>query len=103
MTLISFGHLWIWLILILVVAGIVTIVRRSGRRQSRSMMAGRRECPACKEWMRRDASVCPHCRTATEPWTFHDGRWWVIRPDATYYLDERSQTWQRFEPPSPAV
>jgi predicted amidophosphoribosyltransferase len=95
---IGVGHLWTWLVLILVVAGIVAIVRRSGRRRSRSITADKRECPTCKEWMRRDASVCPHCRMASEPWTFHDGRWWVIRPDATYYLDERSQTWRRFEP-----
>jgi hypothetical protein len=100
---IAVGHLWIWLLLILFVAGIVAIVRWSGRRQSRSMTAGRRECPACKEWMRRDASVCPHCRTASEPWTFHGGRWWVTRPDAPYYLDEGSQTWRRSDPPPPAV
>jgi hypothetical protein len=100
---IGVGHLWIWLVLILVVAGIVAIVRRSGRRHVRSMTADRRECPACKEWMRRDASVCPHCHTASEPWTLHAGRWWVVRADATYYLDEASQTWQRFEPSPPAV
>lgn len=35
-----------------------------------------RECPHCKEKMRRDASVCPHCRTASEPWLFDQGRWW---------------------------
>jgi hypothetical protein len=65
------------------------------------MVADRRECPAGKEWMRRDASICPHCRTASEPWTFHDGRWWVVRTDATYYLHDHSQTWRRFEQPSP--
>ena len=23
----------------------------------------RKRCPACHEWMRQEASVCPHCRT----------------------------------------
>ena len=31
-----------------------------------------RECPFCKEDMRRDASVCPHCRNNSEPWVFKD-------------------------------
>jgi hypothetical protein len=64
-----------------------------------------RECPQCKEQMRRDASLCPHCRSASEPWTYHEGRWWVTRPSGSYYLDAHSQQWARFEPhptaPSP--
>src|SRR4051812_48513801 len=27
-----------------------------------------RECPHCKELMRRDASVCPHCQQPSTPW-----------------------------------
>lgn len=36
-----------------------------------------RACPFCKEQMRRDAHVCPHCRHESAAWTFHDGVWWV--------------------------
>jgi hypothetical protein len=35
-----------------------------------------RECPFCMEPMRRDASVCPHCRHPSDPWRLHDGHWW---------------------------
>ena len=31
-----------------------------------------RECPHCKEAMRRDARVCPHCRMEREPWPFEE-------------------------------
>jgi hypothetical protein len=58
----------------------------------------KRECSACKRWMARDTSVCPNCSAPNEPWTFRDGRWWVVRADASYYLDEPSQTWVRFDP-----
>lgn len=60
-----------------------------------------RECPSCKEQMRRDASVCPHCRTESEPWILHEGRWWVTRANATYYLDPQSQQWVRYETTQP--
>jgi hypothetical protein len=32
-----------------------------------------RECPYCKEPMRRDASVCPHCRRGSPAWEYRDG------------------------------
>jgi len=32
-----------------------------------------RECPFCKEPMRRDASVCPHCRNQSDPMPLNDG------------------------------
>jgi hypothetical protein len=35
-----------------------------------------RECPFCKEAMRRSAEVCPHCRNPSPAWHYHDGRWW---------------------------
>ena len=56
-----------------------------------------RECPFCKEAMRRDASVCPHCRLESEPWTYKDGYWWVRRDDGFHYLDERTRSWVRHE------
>ena len=36
-----------------------------------------RECPFCKELMRRDASVCPHCRRESPAWKHHGGRCWT--------------------------
>ena len=41
--------------------------------------ATHRECPHCKEPMRRDASVCPHCQRDSEAWTLNDNAWWVKR------------------------
>jgi hypothetical protein len=60
-----------------------------------------RECPHCKETMRRDASVCPHCQRESKPWTFHDGRWWHTGADGVpYWLDEPALEWKRFEAPA---
>ena len=56
-----------------------------------------RECPSCKELMRRDASVCPHCRRESEPWRYEGGYWWVHRDNGFHYLDERTGTWVRHE------
>lgn len=64
-----------------------------------------RECPHCKEQMRRDATVCPHCRMQTEAWTLKDGFWW--RADAEgqiLRLDENTDTWALWIPtPEPVV
>jgi hypothetical protein len=62
-----------------------------------------RECPHCKERMRRDASVCPHCQRDSDPWTFHDGFWWVKRDSGDYYYDETKNEWIRFEPSAQQV
>jgi hypothetical protein len=48
-----------------------------------------RECPHCKEPMRRDAELCPHCRHPSKPWRFHEGRWW--------YRDSEEEPWQWFD------
>lgn len=43
--------------------------------------------------MRRDASVCPHCRHESQAWSHHEGNWWV-RVDGTWHrLDEEANTW----------
>ena len=55
-----------------------------------------RECPSCKSPMRRDASVCPHCQRESEPWTLHEGRWWVKRDSGDYYYDETKKEWVLF-------
>lgn len=84
-------------LVVLAIAVFVAVrISRGERRPSHTI--AERECHACKKWMRRDASACPHCGTPTEPWVFHDGRWWVVREGASYYLDEKSQSWVRFEP-----
>ncbi|MEA2435188.1 MAG: hypothetical protein QOG54_2645 [Actinomycetota bacterium] len=58
-----------------------------------------RDCPFCKEQMRRDASVCPHCRHASPAWTFHEGRWWFKGTDGSaYWLDETQGQWVRWGP-----
>lgn len=99
------GHVMLLVILLLLAGFVIAIAyaiiassRRSVATGPSAMTAERRECPACKEWMRRDASICPHCHTPSQPWTLHDGRWWVVNPDASYYLDEPSRTWLRYEP-----
>ncbi len=60
-----------------------------------------KQCLRCRETMQAAASICPHCRSETEAWTFHEGRWWVSRPDGVRYLD--GQTWRMFNPPPPAT
>jgi hypothetical protein len=58
-----------------------------------------RECPHCKEQMRRDAAVCPHCRMESPPWHLHDGVWWVQSKDGTWhYLDEATGEWKLSAP-----
>ena len=55
---------------------------------------GRRECPHCKEPIRRDASVCPHCQRESEAWRFHAGFWWSKNDfGAWMYLNEATATW----------
>ena len=53
-----------------------------------------RECPHCKEQMRRDASVCPHCQRDSQPWTQNGGYWWRPADDGSWlYLDELTGDW----------
>jgi hypothetical protein len=60
-----------------------------------------RECPWCKEAMKRDASVCPHCQRESTAWTFHDGRWWTTDAQGEWvFLNELSRDWVK-PPPAP--
>ena len=56
-----------------------------------------RECPHCKEPMRRDATVCPHCRSESLAWTLHEGRWWYrTSPNTDWqWFDESTGEWMR--------
>ena len=58
-----------------------------------------RECPFCKEDMRRDASVCPHCRRPSPAWTLHEGHWWTDVDGVWYRLDELTNSWVQNDDP----
>jgi hypothetical protein len=55
-----------------------------------------RECPHCKEPMRRDASVCPHCRRESTAWEYREERWWAPSGDGgdDVWYDESAGRWQ---------
>ena len=57
-----------------------------------------RDCPFCKEQMRRDASVCPHCRHESAAWKQHNGLWWVQVDGTWYWLDELANKWRKSAP-----
>jgi uncharacterized membrane protein YeaQ/YmgE (transglycosylase-associated protein family) len=58
-----------------------------------------RECPSCKESMRRDASVCPHCRSTSTPWQWDGRRWWHEGASGRYWLDEARAEWVKEDSP----
>ena len=64
-----------------------------------------RECPHCKEPMRRDASVCPHCRERSIPWRFHEGLWWyrASEQEPWRWLDVTNAAWVQLEQPTQLV
>jgi len=53
-----------------------------------------RECPHCKEQMRRDASVCPHCQRDSEPWRKEGDRWWQLQEGTWRHWDEGAHQWR---------
>lgn len=53
----------------------------SGGAGSTGLRPDMRECPHCREPMRRDASVCPHCQRDSEPWFFEADMWWTEDED----------------------
>ena len=61
-----------------------------------------RECPHCREPMRRDASVCPHCRRESAPMEYRGGRWWSQVENRWFYLDERANQWVAADEPPPS-
>lgn len=60
-----------------------------------------RECPFCKEAMRRDAFVCPHCRRESKSWNYYEGRWWTTNEakDDVWY-DEVAHVWRGKDEPA---
>ena len=62
--------------------------------QPPSPIRATRECPHCKEAMRRDASVCPHCRRDSQAWVFHSGTWWWQSEEGGWFwLKEPGGEW----------
>jgi len=72
------------------------VIRQYEEKRSEPLAARtHRECPHCKEPMRRDASVCPHCQRDSQPWTLNEGFWWKPADDGSWlYLDEQSGEWK---------
>ena len=61
-----------------------------------------RECPACRELIRRDADACPRCTADVTPWRLHDGFWWKRDGDEWLWLDESTKRWGRAAQEDPA-
>src|SRR2546423_9325389 len=54
-----------------------------------------RECPFCKEAMRRDATVSPPCRRESPAWEYREGRWWTASDEGQdVWYDEVGGKWQ---------
>jgi hypothetical protein len=80
--------------LLLGLIGLIVVAVATPGGGVKAKAAASRECPHCKELMRRDASVCPHCQRDSAPWVFHEGRWWFRDAQGdNYYLDERTSQW----------
>jgi hypothetical protein len=63
-----------------------------------------RECPSCKEPMRRDASVCPHCRRESPAWEYRDGKWWTSDASGDdVWFEDPAGLWREagYAPPPP--
>ena len=73
---------------------IVAVQKDGSQRGAVGQISMMRECPSCKEWMRRDASVCPHCRRDSVAWTWHEGTWWFKNPAGEWFYLENNQ-WVR--------
>jgi RNA polymerase subunit RPABC4/transcription elongation factor Spt4 len=52
-----------------------------------------RECPNCKEQMRRDATVCPHCRKETKAWVLDGNTWWSESTRGWHWYDVANNQW----------
>jgi RNA polymerase subunit RPABC4/transcription elongation factor Spt4 len=85
---------WAWGLLLGWLGVIIVAVLPATDRTSLGRMY--RECPHCKEGMRRDAGTCPHCHNSSTPWQFQDGYWWVRLSDEEpwQWLDETTNTWR---------
>jgi hypothetical protein len=62
-----------------------------------------RECPFCREPMRRDASVCPHCRRESPVWTYRDGHWWAANEQGDESWLDNAGMWHAESEPIPEL
>ena len=63
---------------------------------TRASAVATRECPHCKEPMRRDTKTCPHCHEDSPPWMLHEGNWWHRSREGFWQLYcERLDEWLR--------
>lgn len=86
-----------WLGTLFVAVALSELTRALDRSRPKALDARlARECPHCRELMRRDASVCLRCNRESQAWTPR-GRTWVVDggDGFTYELDERRGTWRR--------
>jgi len=84
-----------------VIGLIIALVMRPaprGDRPGTRVALRTRECPHCRELMRRDASVCPHCQRDSTAWLLIDGAFWATRDSDgnMIWWDDRGGTeWRR--------
>jgi Superinfection immunity protein len=88
---------WTFIGWVVALAMAVRSVPQSTPAPAATAPASTRECPYCKEAMRRDASVCPHCHRESPAWTLREGHWWSNVDGVWYRLDEASNSWVRSE------
>lgn len=63
-----------------------------------------RACPTCKQLLKADASVCPHCGLESKPWIHHAGVWWVAGPETGewQWYDESAMTFRWYDDETPS-
>lgn len=87
----TFGGGFWWGALLGFIGLVIVVVKAPGGRSENAT----RQCPHCRSMIRRDASVCPRCARDVEAWSYAVGRWWVTRPDGSYWFDEKRKTWMK--------
>ena len=69
-------------------------VAREQARLRAALATANRECPFCREAMRRDASVCPHCGRDSDAWIYDEGQWRARSGKAWFRFVEASGEWE---------